>query len=86
MLLCLCVQYTPAVLSVSEDTPALDAFNMMVTKQVQGLAIVTEDGRLRGNLSLRDLKLIGSDAALFWRLHQTVKQFVTKLRAEWQQR
>jgi CBS domain-containing protein len=50
------------VLSVTEENEAIDAFTMMATKEVTSVAITNNEGRLRGNLSLRDLKLIGSDA------------------------
>ena len=41
--------------------------------------MVDKDGKLVGNLSIRDLKLIGADAAMFWRLQQTVKNFLDKV-------
>jgi len=72
------------VISVTEDSLAVDAFNLMVEKNISGLAVVDEHGKLKGNLSLRDIKLISYDARLFWRLQQTVKNFIAKLRAEWQ--
>ena len=45
----------------------------------QGVAVVDKEARLAGNLSIRDLKLIGHDAAMFWRLQQTVKNFLDKV-------
>ncbi len=82
-----CTQLFKPVLSVTEDTIALDAFNLMLLHNVQGLAVVEENtGKLRGNISLRDLKAIGGDVSLFWRLHQTVKNFLLKVRHEFQQR
>lgn len=39
---------------------------------------------MKGNLSIRDLKLIGSDASMFWRLHQSVRNFLLKLKAEYE--
>jgi len=39
---------------VDEETAAIDAFQLMVTKDVDGLAICNKEGRLRGNISLRD--------------------------------
>jgi len=71
------------VLSVTEESTAIDAFNLMVEKNITGLAVVDEKEALKGNLSLRDMKLISYDARLFWRLQQTVKNFIIKLRAEW---
>lgn len=45
-----CPRLFKEVLAVREDTIAIDAFNLMVEKNVQGIAICNEDGRLRGNL------------------------------------
>eukprot|EP00456_Euglypha_rotunda_P025964 TRINITY_DN2092_c0_g1_i10.p1 TRINITY_DN2092_c0_g1~~TRINITY_DN2092_c0_g1_i10.p1 ORF type:complete len:330 (-),score=51.28 TRINITY_DN2092_c0_g1_i10:23-1012(-) len=75
--------YKP-VISVTEDSLAIDAFNLMVEQNISGLAVVDASGVLKGNLSLRDIKLISYDARLFWRLQQSVKNFIIKLRAEWQ--
>jgi len=72
------------VVSVTEESLAIDAFNLMVEKNISGLAVVDENGLLKGNLSIRDIKLISYDARLFWRLQQSVKNFILKLRAEWQ--
>lgn len=74
------------VLAVKEDSLAIDGFNLMAQNDVQGIAVVNADGRLKGNLSLRDLKVVGADMNLFWRLHQTVKNFILKLRQEYQTR
>jgi CBS domain-containing protein len=72
------------VISVKEESLAIDAFNLMVEKNISGIAVVDENGALKGNLSLRDIKLISYDARLFWRLQQSVKNFIAKLRTEWQ--
>jgi len=45
---------------------------------VSGLAVVDSDGKLVGNISLRDLKGIHPDAKIFWRLWNTVKIFKEK--------
>jgi len=58
----------------------------MLEKNVTGVAVVDVAGVLVGNVSIRDMKLIGHDARLFWRLNQPVKIFLAKLKAEWQSR
>jgi CBS-domain-containing membrane protein len=45
-----CPRLFKEVLSVREETIAIDAFNLMVEKNVQGIAICNEEGRLRGNI------------------------------------
>jgi 5'-AMP-activated protein kinase regulatory gamma subunit len=61
---------------------AIDAFHQMVDKEVTGVAIVDDTGKLRGNLSLRDLKAMSTDGRFFWRLYQTVDNYLTKLKRE----
>jgi len=72
------------VVSVKETDTAMFAFQQMVKEEVSGVAVVNANGSLKGNLSLRDLKLIGSDARLFWRLQQSVKDFIVKLKQEYE--
>ncbi|GAB5369123.1 hypothetical protein AAMO2058_001378600 [Amorphochlora amoebiformis] len=63
----------------TNDT-AWEAFDKMAKHQVSGLAVVDTSGRLKGLLSIRDLRTIGTDVHFFWRLHEKVKDFVLKLR------
>jgi len=74
------------VLSVKEDSLAIDAFHLMSEKLVTGVAVVNDSGRIRGALSTGDIKLISYDVRLFWRLGQTVKNFIIKLRKEYQEK
>ncbi len=39
----------------------------MTTHNVSGVAVVDEAGRLKGVISKRDLKTLGTDMHLFWR-------------------
>lgn len=70
------------VITVRDDTIALDAFITMTNKHVSGLAVVDDSGKLVGNISLRDLKAISNDARLFWRLYQTMHNFLQKIKEE----
>jgi len=81
-----CKHFFKEVVSVQEDATAIDAFNLMVDRSISGVAILDSKGNLKDNLSLRDMKLISYDARLFWRLKQTVKNFLIKLKAEWESR
>jgi len=49
---------------------------------VTGVAVVDDTGKLKGNLSLRDLKAMSTDGRFFWRLYQTVDNYLTKLKKE----
>lgn len=46
------------VLSVGEETPAIDAFELMVKHQAHSVAIVNEDGALVTNVSLSDIRAV----------------------------
>jgi len=67
---------------ISEDAIAIDAFKMMMDKDVSGLAVVDAEGKLTGNISMNDLKAVNTDGRMFWRLYQTVKNFLLKIRKE----
>jgi len=75
-------KYFEDVVCIREDDIALEAFKIMVEKNVGGLAVIDKEGKLTGNISLRDLKVMSTDARLFWRLYQTVHNFLLKVRKE----
>jgi len=70
------------VITVHENDLAVDAFRKMMAENVSGLGVVNEAGKLVENISLRDLKALQHDAHMFWRLHQTCKNFLEKVRKE----
>jgi len=45
------------VVSVSQDTPAIDTFRLMDNKKISGVAVVNAQGKFVGNTSASDLKL-----------------------------
>jgi len=72
---------TDEVITVKETDVAMDAFTLMVSKNITGLAVVNDEGKLVGAISLRDLKGISSDGRLIiGRLYQSVKVFLDKLK------
>eukprot|EP01126_Amoeba_proteus_P034349 TRINITY_DN3419_c0_g1_i3.p1 TRINITY_DN3419_c0_g1~~TRINITY_DN3419_c0_g1_i3.p1 ORF type:complete len:264 (-),score=54.56 TRINITY_DN3419_c0_g1_i3:52-843(-) len=71
------------VQAVHERTKAIVAFREMSAHNLSGIAVVDDSGVLIDNLSLRDLKGIHSDAKIFWRLWNTVKDFKTKMRQDY---
>jgi len=74
--------YFEDVISVHEESVAVEAFRLMVEKNVSGLAVINKEGKLVGNISLKDLKAMSTDLRLFWRLYQTVHNFLQKVRQE----
>jgi len=67
--------YNQGVFSVKEDDMAIEAFKLMNANKISGVAIVDGEGKLKGNISNRDLKAISTDGSLFWRLFSTAKNF-----------
>lgn len=70
------------VVSVNENRPAIEAFETMVRQNITGMAVVNDDGKCVGALSLSDIKNMGEDGRLFWRLFQTVKNYIVHLRQD----
>jgi len=68
---------------VMDTQPAIDGFSLMVKENISGIAVVNDAGVLRGALSVRDLKAVAPDAALFWRLYQPTGTFLSKLNREY---
>lgn len=64
------------VVTIGHLSTAYEAFRTMVLHKVSGLAVVDGDGKLKGNISLRDLKAITPDAKLFFRLSEKVMDFL----------
>lgn len=58
---------TKPVVTVSRDTPAIDAFRLMDNKKYSGLAVVDQTGRFVGNTSASDLKVnIFFEFLVYW--------------------
>jgi len=72
-------QYPIEVLSVTDKVIAMDAFKLMVEQNVSGLAVVNDEGKITGALSIRDLKAMSADGRLFWRLYQPIREFLGKV-------
>jgi len=81
-----CPSLLKSVISVEENSTAYDAFKLLTQKHISGVAVVDKSDKLTGAISLRDIKLLSHDARLFWRLQQTVHNFLVKLRHEFQER
>lgn len=70
------------VMKVTGDTPALEAFRLMESKNLSGLGVVDKNGRLIGNVSSRDVKEFIVTAPAVSSLQMPVAQFLQKLRQE----
>jgi len=73
---------TSPVLSVSKDTPAIEAFEKLDAHKRSGLAILDTHGLLLGHISGRDLKLFVESSFSYDLLELSVLQFLAKLRVE----
>jgi len=49
---------TKDIITIKESETAMTAFQTMINKNISGLAIVNDEGKLSGSISLRDLKVI----------------------------
>jgi CBS domain-containing protein len=63
------------VVTVGENEKTLTAFKKMVQHNVSGLAVVDEEGILKGSLSIRDLRGVGMSGERFSRLFMPVKSY-----------
>jgi len=70
------------VFTIGTYEDAIIAFDRMIQHKVSGLGVVDVTGKLVDNISVRDLKAISSDCRLFWRLYQTVGNFLQKIKTE----
>jgi CBS domain-containing protein len=64
------------VVTISLDQKVMDAFKTMQEQRVSAVAVVDAAGKLVGNISVSDLKLIGYDGSMLSRLYYPVSQFL----------
>lgn len=69
--------------TINENDKAMNAFIQMRDSNVNGLAIVNDDGELTNAISIRDLRGIGVDGPFFSRLFRTVKDFKATVAREY---
>jgi len=70
---------SPNVISISENELAFKAFQLMDEKRVNGLAVVDDAGKLVGNFSVSDVKLIGWNADYWNLLGFPIKEYLQQL-------
>jgi CBS domain-containing protein len=68
------------IVKISKDATALEGFRLLETKNITGLAVVDDQNKVVGSLSISDLKAIMYDASEFINLHLPVSDFIRKVR------
>lgn len=67
---------TKHVYSVTSSQKAIDAFKLIKDKGVNGVAVIDEQGVLKGNISASDLKVIGYTMRILLRLFLPASDFL----------
>jgi len=79
-------QLSQELFSVGQDDKAIDAFRMMMEKRIHGVPVVDKaQGLLVDNISVRDLRGVGTNVAKFKRLFEPVTTFKQLVRQEYEQ-
>jgi len=68
---------TKNVISINQQKKAIEAFKLIHSNKISGVAVVDDNGYLVGNISASDLGKIGYDAAYLSRLFLSCKDFLT---------
>ena len=71
----MCSESKTPVQTIKETETAINGFKKMANMDVSGLAVVDDQGVLTGNLSVRDLRGVGTSGEQFYTLFRTVKEF-----------
>lgn len=70
------------VVSIKSTDITMQAFTLMIEKNITGVAVVNNNGQLVDQISLRDLKAVAPDGRLFGRLYKPAEVFLHHLRTE----
>jgi len=65
------------VASVHENSMTINAFKLMKDKKISAVAVVDDEGKLVGNISSNDLKLVGNDLTYFTYLARSVREYIS---------
>eukprot|EP00026_Physarum_polycephalum_P009201 Phypoly_transcript_09315.p1 GENE.Phypoly_transcript_09315~~Phypoly_transcript_09315.p1 ORF type:complete len:398 (-),score=61.79 Phypoly_transcript_09315:151-1344(-) len=68
------------VYHVTPTDLALKAFSVMSEYKVSGIAVIDDKGMLVDQISVRDLKAMGADGRLFWRLYKPVSEYLQNVK------
>jgi len=72
---------TKPVISVKQDTSAIETFRLMDNKKISGVAVVDRDGKFVGNTSASDLKLFIKSLSLEL-LNEPIMKYLNRIRQE----
>jgi len=67
------------VVCVSTSDKVKDAFVKINSLKISGVAVLNSDGKLVGNISASDIKLIGLDASLFAKMELPISSVIFKI-------
>jgi CBS domain-containing protein len=68
------------VYSIDSNKTAFEAFQLMIEHKISGIAVVDDvSGKLVGNVSVRDLKVVQHDARFFFLLGEKLSDFLKTL-------
>jgi len=74
------------VLSISSESPAIDAFTSMAKEGFTGLPVVDNNKQLLGVISMNDIKGMALDGSLFFRLYNSTWNFLQRVNNDYQDR
>jgi len=67
--------------TITQNQKVLDAFKMMSSNKVQGLAILDENGKLENQICVNDVRLLALFGDFFENLELTIRDYLVKIHA-----
>lgn len=68
------------VFCIEEKEKAVEAFKLISSEKISAVAVIDHDGKLIGNISSRDIRMIREDAEFIQRLYLPAGAFLVKIR------
>jgi len=70
------------VITVDINARAIEAFKSMVEHKVSAVGVVDEEGKLTGNISVKDIRVVAANPRFIQRLYWDVREFLFKINSE----
>jgi len=67
------------VVTVNINARVIEAFNLMDKKSVSAVAVVDDEGKLVGNISVRDIRTIGADPRQLPQLYMGIRELLFRI-------